>query len=221
MFSDATRSSSPRRSFLQRLAGLSALVAAGGAPAVVQAQGDGATDPWLAKVTGKHRQLFDAPDVNSGFASIFAATYLRTMTETYKLKPGDANVVIVYRHFAMPLLLNDAMWAKYKIGSVVNVTDPVTKAPSLRNIYYKAKEGDMMMPAASIEKMATMPVTLLACGVALEVISGKAAAAVKVDPAVAKKEWAANLVPGAVVVPSGVLAVARAQEIGCKYCFAG
>jgi intracellular sulfur oxidation DsrE/DsrF family protein len=221
MLYDTPTSSSPRRSFLQRLAGLSALVAAGGAPSIAQAQGGGATDPWLAKVTGKHKQLFDAPDVNSGFATIFASTYLRTMTDTYKLKPGDASVVIVYRHFAMPMLLNDAMWAKYKVGSLINVTDPVTKAPSLRNIFYKSKAGDIMLPDASIEKMLAQPVTFLACGVALEVLSGKAAGAVGIDPATAKKDWAAGLIPGVHVVPSGVLAVARAQEIGCHYCFAG
>src|SRR5207244_4350224 len=36
-----------------------------------------------------------------------------------------------------------------------------------------------------------------------------------------KKEWVANLLPGVVVVPSGVIAVNRAQEKGCAYCFAG
>jgi intracellular sulfur oxidation DsrE/DsrF family protein len=29
------------------------------------------------------------------------------------------------------------------------------------------------------------------------------------------------LIPGVQVVPSGVLAVARSQEKGCAYCFAG
>ena len=41
------------------------------------------------------------------------------------------------------------------------------------------------------------------------------------DAAQVKQDWIANLLPGIVVVPSGVLAVSRAQEKGCAYCFAG
>lgn len=219
MFAYSAQGSSARRTFLQRLAGFSALIAAGGVR-VAESQGT-AADPWLAKVTGQHKQLFDAPEPNSGFASIFAFMYLKTMNETYKLKPGDAHAVIVYRHAAMPLTLNDAMWAKYKIGSLIGVQDPATKAPALRNIYYKAKAGDMMLPDASIEKVLAMPVTIVACAVALAVLSERAAAAAKVDAATAKKEWMAGLIPGVQLAPSGVLAVARAQEHGCHYCFAG
>ena len=40
------------------------------------------------------------------------------------------------------------------------------------------------------------------------------------DPAAVKKEWIASIVPGIQVVPAGVLAVNRAQEHGCTYCFA-
>jgi intracellular sulfur oxidation DsrE/DsrF family protein len=35
------------------------------------------------------------------------------------------------------------------------------------------------------------------------------------------KDFKANLIPGVQIVPSGVWAVGRAQEHGCKYCFAG
>jgi intracellular sulfur oxidation DsrE/DsrF family protein len=38
---------------------------------------------------------------------------------------------------------------------------------------------------------------------------------------VVKKEWIAGLFPGIQVVPSGVMAVARAQEFGANYIFAG
>jgi len=37
----------------------------------------------------------------------------------------------------------------------------------------------------------------------------------------AKADWVANLIPGVVVVPAGVLAVNRAQENHCTYCYAG
>jgi intracellular sulfur oxidation DsrE/DsrF family protein len=36
-----------------------------------------------------------------------------------------------------------------------------------------------------------------------------------------KKDWVSGLMPGITVVPSGVLAINRAQELGCTYVFAG
>jgi intracellular sulfur oxidation DsrE/DsrF family protein len=59
------------------------------------------------------------------------------------------------------------------------------------------------------------------CTVALRVLSGKVAAAANVSPDEAKKDWTAGLVPGTTLVPVGVLAVNRAQEKGCTYCYGG
>lgn len=211
----------PRRSFLQRLAAASALLA-GVTPSVAFAeQGKAPTDPWLAKVTAKHRQVFDAPEPNSGFPAVFAATYLKTMTETYHLSPGGAQAIVVLRHSAMPMALTDAMWDKYAIGAMLNITDPATKAPARRNIFWKSKEGDVPFAQLSIEKVMQMPVTFVACGAALAVLSARAAAKGGVDAATAQKEWTAGIIPGISIVPSGVLAVARAQEHGCSYCYAG
>lgn len=209
----------PRRGFLQRLAALSATVAAGGLPSDAHAQAT--IDPWLAKLTGKHKQVFDAPAVDP-FSSVYAATYMRTMTDTYKLKPGEVNAVVVYRHFAMPLLVNDDVWAKYKLGAMLNVTDPATKGPSTRNIFYKPAASEHPFPDFAIAPLSQMPgAILLACGVALSVISSRAAQGAGVDADTAAKEFTAGLIPGAMVAPSGVLAVGRAQERGCSYCFAG
>ena len=60
-----------------------------------------------------------------------------------------------------------------------------------------------------------------ACDVAITIYSAGAAKKMGLDPAAVKKEWIAGLLPGVQVVPSGVLGVARAQELGCAYCFAG
>ena len=40
-------------------------------------------------------------------------------------------------------------------------------------------------------------------------------------PDAAYKEWVAALQPGVTLVPIGVLAVNRAQEKGCTYCYGG
>jgi hypothetical protein len=42
-----------------------------------------------------------------------------------------------------------------------------------------------------------------------------------VSAAEAGKDWAANVVPGITILPSGVWGVNRAQEAGCTYCTGG
>jgi hypothetical protein len=42
-----------------------------------------------------------------------------------------------------------------------------------------------------------------------------------VTPEEAAKEWAANIVPGVTVIPSGTWGVNRAQQAGCSYCAGG
>jgi len=227
MLSTPNDSPAPRREFLGRLAGGTALLAAGAlatacaapAPTPVASADD---EAWLKPLTGKHKQVFDAPRVNDAFGLMFAAGYLQTMTETYKLKPGEANAFIVFRHFATPLGLTDAIWKKYQLGKMLEIMDPATKKPSERNFVWKPKAGDMMNPDASADKMIAMPgVVIGVCHFAITVLSGMAAKGAGVTPEVALKEWEAGVIPGAMLLPSGVLGVGRAQEHGCTYCFAG
>jgi len=227
MLSMPNDSPAPRREFLERLAGGTALLAAGTlaaacaapAPAPVASTDD---EPWLKPLSGKHKQVFDAPRVNDAFPLMFAAAYMQTMTETYKLKAGEANAFIVFRHFAAPLGLSDDIWKKYKVGAALGIMDPATKKPSERNFVWKPKPGDMMNTDASADKMVAMPgVVIGVCNFAVTVLSGMLAKGAGTTPEVALKEWQAAVIPGAMLVPSGVLAVGRAQEHGCSYCFAG
>ena len=47
------------------------------------------------------------------------------------------------RHAAVPMLYSDAMWAKYDFGAETKTTDPSTKKPAKRNVFYRKldKEG--------------------------------------------------------------------------------
>ena len=222
---DDDRTLSDRRRFLGSVAVGTLALAAGplhAAPLHVSANASAADDDaWIKALKGKHKQVFDAPALNSGFPLMFALTYLNTMTDHYKLAAGDISAMVVARHFGVGLALNDAIWKKYGLGKLWNVMDPVTKKPAERNIFYKSKAGDMMNIDASGDKLIAKGVVLGACGLAIQVISGMTAAGAGVKPDVAQKEWLAGVVPGAFVLPSGVLGVAKAQEAGCTYCFAG
>ena len=210
-----------RRSFIGTVAASTIALAASPVRTVSAESIAAQDDPWLKALKGKHKQVFDGPVLNDGFPLMFALTYINTMTEHYKLAPSDISAMVVARHFGVGLALNDAVWKKYGLGKLWNVTDPVTKAPATRNIFYKSKAGDMMNIDASGDKLIAKGVVIVACGLAIKVISGMTAAAAGVTADVALKEWTAGVIPGAHIAPSGVLAVAKAQEVGCTYCFAG
>ena len=175
----------------------------------------------MGKITGKHKQFFDAVTINDGFPLGFAMNFLNLYNEAYKIPAGNLSAVVGLRHFSIPIAFTDDIWARYKLGEFAKVMDPSTKATSTRNIFYHSHDGDVMFPGMSIDKLQARGVVFTVCNVALTVLSGLMAPNAGVTPEVAKKEWTAGLIPGMSIVPAGVLAVNRAQEKGCAYCFAG
>jgi len=113
--------------------------------------------------------------------------------------------------------MQDALWAKYKLGEVFSIKEG--EAPATRNVY--AKVLPLPLPGTGLETLLASGAQVGCCNVALTLYSGMVAAKMSMDPAAVKADWVAGLLPGVQVVPSGVLAVARAQEKGCAYCFAG
>jgi len=57
---------------------------------------------------------------------------------------------MVLRHDALPLALNDSVWAKYQLGEVFKIEDPDTKAPAVRNPFY-LKPGALPVPDAALQ----------------------------------------------------------------------
>jgi intracellular sulfur oxidation DsrE/DsrF family protein len=211
------------------LASGSAAVAAGGialnlmAPAA-QAESlafNAQSDDWLNKITGKHKQFFDAVTINDGFALAFALNFLNANNQAYKLPDGSLTAVVGLRHFAAPIGFVDEIWAKYKLGEFFKVVDPATKQPLTRNMYYHAHEGELPLSGMSVDGLQSRGVIFTVCNVALTFFSMLTAKTAGVTPEVARKEWIAGMIPGTHLVPAGVLAVNRAQEKGCTYCSAG
>ena len=221
--------STHRRGFLGRVAAGAAAIGLGSvvSPVAAAAESTSAADPgfeaWLNKITGKHKSMYDAPEVNGGFCFIWARVWLDTCNATYGTTDGENTVAIVLRHFAMPLACQDSVWAKYKLGDLAKLNDPKTNASSLRNPFYKMAAADQMLPGYGIDELIGKGVLVGVCNVALTVFSGMIAAKMGggMTGDSVKADLVANLVPGVQIVPSGVLAVNRTQEKGCSYTFAG
>ena len=112
---------------------------------------------------------------------------------------ADAQAVLVIRHMAIPMVFNDAMWAKYGVARLVSPDGP----GGTRNMYAQRLTG--LGPR----------VILLGCDQATRNFTGRMASAAGADRSAVYEEVKANLVPGVILQPTGVYAVHRAQEAGC------
>ena len=110
---------------------------------------------------------------------------------------------------------------KYKIGESSKIIDPETKAPAIKNPFLRPKPGVLLADDFAIDRLLDRGVVFGACNMALQVQSKMLAGNAGVTAEEAAKEWAANVIPGITIIPSGTWGVNRAQEMGCTYCAGG
>jgi hypothetical protein len=91
----------------------------------------------------------------------------------------------------------------------------------VKNPFLRPKPGVLLVDDMAIDRLLANGTVFGACNVALLVQSQKLAGNAGVSAEEAAKEWAANVVPGITVIPSGTWGVNRAQEGGCTYCAGG
>jgi hypothetical protein len=218
-FAHDTSVPAARRTLLGRLAGTMAIGVAALTARPVRAETDPARPggaEWPGKLPGRHRQVVDAYDINGGFPLAFAFSFLITDPT-----PGSSTAVVVLRHSAFPIALNSAMWEKYKIGESFKIIDPETKAPAVKNPFLQPKPGVLIVDDIAVDRLLAKGTVFGACNLALMVLSKTLSGNAGVTADEAAKEWAANVVPGITVIPSGTWGVNRAQEAGCTYCAGG
>jgi hypothetical protein len=179
-------------------------------------------DAWFDKIKGrKHRVVFDVTEPREVMPFAWPKVYLLTNQATGS-QPKDCGVVVVLRHDAIGYAFEDSLWAKYKMGEMFKANDPKTKAPSLRNPFWKPQPDDFKIPGIGaveigINQLQDNGVMFCVCDVAMTVFSAASAQMSGGNAADVKKEWVAGLLPGVQVMPSGVWAATRAQEHGCAY----
>ena len=176
---------------------------------------------WFKTAKGKHRIVYDASEPHDGYPFIWSWVFYKTNNET-GTPDHDMTAMVVLRHNAMPFALHDDMWKKYRLGEFFKVKDNTTQRPSLRNLYYVPREGDF--PAPGIEGMKTLyerGAMFCVCNMALYAYSMELAHHRGLKQEEIYADWKQHVLPGVQVVPSGVWAIARAQEHNFAYCYAG
>ncbi len=213
---DETLRSSPRRTFLGRLLSVGAGLGLSGvgrrAEAMVAGGHSGEPEPWMQRLTaaGPHRVVFHSHLAADGLAIGWARTFLDTQKSSYGLRDENSGVVVGLNGRSIGLLFNDAMWAKYPIAETMLMTG--TKNPN-------GPQGTDLV-AALIARGAI----LLACNNSLRASGSRFLPEPARSDAAARTAFAdearANLLPGVEVVPAMVVALQRAQDLGCRYVYA-
>jgi hypothetical protein len=228
----------PRRDFLGQIAA-SAIVLAGAACASPISAGQATTAPtptpsraqpptavhwddsWFARLTAKHKAVFDSPEIDDGLAVAQASGYIRGMRDAAGAGDSDVQTVVVMRHQAIPMIFNDAMWLKYGLGKELKVKDYPSEKWATRNPFATStaspNRASSDRPQSTLAWLASHGHILLGCDLATRGYASIIAGRTKADSHVVYEELRANLVPGVILQPTGVYAVHRAQEAGCTY----
>ena len=219
--------STNRRDFIERTAGAALLgaipfsltptAAALAAPTPTSEEWD---VTWANRLTGKHKAVFDVPEVESGYGVWRASVWARQYVEVLGAKPNELSTVLILRHNGIVLAMQQSFWDKYKIGETKKVTHPITLQPTDRNpALLSSARGEVpdQFDAAALDKFLARGNIALACNLALadcvELIKTKDGVAEEE----ARKRAIAYLVPGVILQPSGVFAAVKAQQAGCHY----
>jgi len=177
---------------------------------------------WPERVKGKHRAVFDTTEAESGDGPWRAHMWTTQNLEVLKAAPGDITPIIVLRHHAIILAMQQSFWDKYDIGATHKITDPMTDKPTARNpVLLTEKDGiPAAMAGAALPNQIAAGAIVLACAMALQKCIGLIADSEKIPHADAEKRAISYLIPGVILQPSGVFAVIRAQEAGASYIIA-
>ena len=183
-------------------------------PAKALATRPGPKEPsnkWLDGLTSKHKQFFDAPTANGGVPLVHVMNYYDTYNKAFNVKDADIDAVLTFYG------LNDAAWAKYRIGEFLETNDATGK-PATANPWRAAPVVlGMTLPQASLESLHKRGATLILCNNALTIFSALLAQKRGLDPNAVYQDMKANILPEVDLVPGMVIAVEQAQRAGLSY----
>lgn len=174
---------------------------------------------WLDRLSAaQYRVVFNTSEVSDGNVLSYVNSFLDDFHTVHGTTDQQTRPVIVFRRLGTPMALGDAIWERYAIGEDQKIKDPNTKAAATRNVFWKAREGATGWEAQyALEPLQRRGLISLVCNVALGNWATGVARKYQRDPEAVKAEWRENLVPGAILVPSGIYALIRAQNAGCAF----
>ena len=174
-------------------------------------------DNWLKGLNGKHKQFFDFPAAGGGIPLVHMMNYYDTYNKAYGVSDRDIDAVGTFYGSTTFHAMNDAMWAKYRLGEFLEVNDASGK-PATANPWRTAPVVlGMTLAPASIEALQKRGATFIVCNNALTIFAGLLAQARGLDAKVVYDDLRANILPNVELVPGMVVAIEQAQRAGLTY----
>jgi hypothetical protein len=210
----------PRRDFLGAV-GLAAL----GLPALAHASppqsanrgGDEWDLSWTRSLTGKVRVVFDIPEVAHGSDFYRAVRTREQLKEVYGVPDNEVSTVVVFRHNAIDFVMNDAYWARFEVGKELELetrhdsgtfftSNPIATNPA------DVPAGNVPYAVDAFQRSGGV---VLACNLAFGKAIGKFRRADSLTREAATEVAKAHLLPGVILLPTGLVGLVAAQNAGC------
>ncbi len=173
---------------------------------------------WVDRLVGRKVGVFDSPELSEGAALFRAVMWRKQMAEVYGTAVSEMAPVVVIRHSAIALVMDDSFWDRYEAGKEHKLKDPDTGKWARRN--------PLLPPAGTPPAEYTLPGFMatggivLACDLAFRACVSTVAKKEKLDQEAARSRALQMLVPGVIMQPSGFFAALKAQESGGGYILA-
>ncbi len=174
-------------------------------------------DQWLTSLDGEYQQLFDAGSPNGGLPLVHLMNYYDTYNSAYKVPDEKIDGILTFYGATTFHGLNDAMWAKYDLGSFVGEVGADGKGFDHNPWRTNPVALGMEIPQASIESMQKRGATFIICNNALGIFANIVAEKLGLDGTEVYEDLKANILPGVTLVPGMVIAIDKAQRMGISY----
>jgi hypothetical protein len=168
---------------------------------------------WIDELKGRHKQVFDMADTDPAAEPPplrLPRNYLDAFRDVYKLEFQEVRTIVGISGHAFPVNASDRLWEKYALGERSKIIDPVTKKPSVRNVFM----DDATLGVKALQARGTI---FWQCNIALNAIAQQLAQARGLSTADVRADLLAGLNPGVRLVPSHVMAIGLVQEHGATY----
>jgi hypothetical protein len=177
---------------------------------------------WADRVQGRFRAVFDSPDISEGAALFRAMIWCEQYKSVYGTIRSEMSPVLVLRHTAIHLAMDDGYWKRFNIGKDLKLKSAEGKKWVETNPIRVTQPGlPEKFANYNLEHFMAEGGIVLACHLALlaEVVE-KFKKEDKLEDGAAEQRAREHLVPGVILQPSGVFGVLRAEEAGCRYILA-
>jgi hypothetical protein len=182
----------------------------------------------LVKANARVKQIFDIVQIREGKFLNNIKNSLNGLHFGFGIPENQIKVIAALHGPANLLNFDDYAWQKYRIGEWLDVKDPETGQPAVRNPFVRSKvsqeakrnddpnDENSMLQDSSIQTLQSRDVQFLCCHTATEEQSRVLIRerGLEAQPEEVVKDLLAHALPGVLVVASMVAAVALLQSDG-------